>query len=215
LNICGEGNKIIKTGRKGMLTITLGLSLALLWMGLAQAKLTENQKKMMKEGKVKELAWSLTWGAKGRVEKIVRLYLFVRDDIRVFQFKERRSSRRILMDGASRPEDKARLLSDLLYQVKIRNYLATINLIRYGEDQTFSFVALRVTWKEAEALSRMTGGNGKVTLFPIRGERGYFIPLVSLPGYSIGRLSTDFYQEVKEGSGKWKKWKYGVSFAKF
>lgn len=206
---------MVRIGIRNMLVVSLGLALAFFQAGLAQAKLTEKEKGLMKEGRVKELAKSLTKGTKGRVEKVSCLYSFVRDEIRVFQFKKRRSPSRVLRDGAGREEDKARLLSDLMDEVKIKGYLATINLIRYGEDQIYSFVAIKVTKKEAETMSRATGGGGRFTRFPLKKEKGRFIPLVPLSGYSIGQLSTDFYEEVEEGSGKWKKWKYNVSFAKF
>lgn len=206
---------MIRARMKGVLAVALGLALAFFLMESAQAKLTGKQKALMKRGRVEELAKSLTRGMRGRVEKASRLYLFVRDEIRVFEFKEQRSAGRVLMDRAGREKDKARLLSRLLKGIKEKGYLATINLVKYGEDQSYSFVVMKVTKKEAEAMSKITGGKGEFIRFPLKRERGRFIPLVPLGGYSIGRLSTDFYKEVKEGNGQWKKWKYNVSFARF
>lgn len=203
---------MVRTARRSILMVVLILGMVLFQMGSAQARLTEEQRALMERGRTEELAKSLTRGADTWAEEVARLYLFVRDEIEVFRFEERRSPRRVLRDGAAREEDKARLLSVLLGEVGVRGYLATINYIRFGEDQIYSFVALRATREEAEALSRATGGAGKFIHFPLRRREGRFIPLVPLSGYSIGQLSPRFYEEV---NGEWKEWKYRARLARF
>ena len=179
---------------------------------VARVELTEEQRALMERGRTEELARSLTREVERWTERVARLYAFVRDEIRVFRFETQRAPRRVLRDGAGREEDKARLLSVLLGEIGVRGYLATINFVRFGEDQIYSFVALRVTREEAESLSKLTGGEGKFTHFPLRRREGRFIPLVPLSGYSIGQLSPQFYEEV---NGEWKEWKYRVRLARF
>jgi len=202
-----------KLGVRSMLLLVLVLTLALFQTGSAQAKLTKNQKALMRGGRVTELARSLTLGSRGWMDKVFRLYSFVRDDIALYQFKERRAPTRVIMDGAGREEDQARLLSILMRAVNVRGSLATIHLVKYGEDVTYSFVVIQANRKEAEALSKATGGGGKFTQFPLGSNKNEFIPLVPLSGYYIGRLSPDFYEVNR--SGQWKKWKYYVNLARF
>ncbi|MCD5397884.1 hypothetical protein LR003_03025 [candidate division NPL-UPA2 bacterium] len=179
---------------------------------VARVELTEEQRALMERGKTEELAQSLTRGIEEWAERVSRLYTFIRDEIKVFHFEERRSPRRVLRDGAGRSEDKARLLSVLLDEIEVRGYLATINFVRFGEAQIYSFVALRVTREEAESLSKLTGGEGRFTHFPLWRREGRFISLVPLSGYFIGQLSPQFYQEV---NGEWKEWKYRVRSVRF
>ena len=205
---------MIKTKTKSMLMAIL--TLTFFQIELAQGyPLTERQEELRERGRVKELARSLVRGAESRAEDVSRLYLFVRDEIEAFHFENRRAPRCVLRDGAGRKEDKARLLSELLDEVGVEGYLATINLVKFGEDYTYSFVAIRATEREAEAMSKATGGEGSFTRFPLRRRRGRFLPLVPLSGYSIGQLSPEFYEETEEGNGKWRKWKRRVRLARF
>lgn len=195
-----------------------GISLALLALTtcqVASAELTDKQKELMERGRVRKLAESLTMGAKTRVERISSLYLFVRDEIRHFNFKSQRSPSRVLMDGAGRKDDKARLLAELLDKIDEECYLATVDFIKYGEQFTYAFVAVRARKKEAEAMSRATGGDGEFMRFRIRRREGRFIPLVPVAGYHIGKLSTEYFEETEEGSGKWKRWRYPVRFKRY
>lgn len=179
--------------------------------GVARVELTEREKTLMEEGEVKELAQSLTRGRKWS-ERVSRLYAFVRDEIEVFRFEERRAPRHVLRDGAGWKEDKVRLLSVLLEAIGEEGYLATIDFIRFREQHTYSFVVLRVNKEEAEVLSKLTGGRGAFIRFPFRRKEGRFIPLVPLSGYSIGQLSPRFYEEE---NGEWKEWKYRVRLVRF
>jgi len=204
---------MIKLRVRGILLVIMVLTLALFQTGSAQAKLTKDQQALRKGGRGEELARSLTRGSRSWMEKVFRLYSFVRDDIALYQFKERKSPTFVLMRGAGREEDKARLLSTLLNAVNVRGYLATINLVKYGEDVTYSFVVIQANRQQAEALSKATGGGGKFTQFPLENSNGKFVPLVPLSGYYIGRLSTEFYEASR--SGQWKKWKYHLTLVGF
>ncbi len=200
---------------KRIAMIGLALALAISQIASASPKLTDKQKKLMERGRVKELAKSLTRDAKTRLEKISCLYLFVRDEIKHFDAENRWAVKRVLREGAGRADDKARLLAELMDKIiEEKYYLATINYVKYGEQMTYAFVAIKAKKEERKALSNATGGGGECIRFPIK-KKGKFIPLVPLSGYSVGKLSTEFYDETEEGSGKWKKWKYHVSFSKY
>ena len=176
--------------------------------------LTEKQEALMEKGKVKDLAQSITKESAGRIDKICTLYLFVRENIkRVDALESRSSPGQVLRNAAGRGDDKAMLLAEMLKKAGEESYLATMNLVEYGEQFTAGFVALKATDSDATKLARFTGGGSFIRFPRKKGGKPLYIPLVPEAGYSIGRVSPDLYEETKDG--EWKEWKSPASFSKY